>query len=812
MYTKHLETLEFFKILELLARHTSFSAGRELALGLRPSTDPTEVDTWQQETHEACALLNAQGEVSMGGVHDVRPLVSNTLKGMTLTPEELLDVRDTLAKGRTLRRQVGHLGHDYPLLSRTALLIEECAHVASEIGRCINERAEVVDNASPQLARIRKELAVAQERLMERLRRFLTSSDYSVYLQEQLITQRHGRYVIPLKADFKGRIPGLIHDESSSGATLFIEPLATVEINNTLREYQLEEQREVQRILGNLSTLVADEGDFITRTVEILARLDLIFAKARYSFELKAERPSFVPWIDPAKSRKKRGEAHEKESSIAWHPGSTIRLRRARHPLLPRDAAVPIDVELDPETGYFVIVVTGPNTGGKTVSLKTVGLLVCMAQAGLQIPVAEDAALTVFDQVFADIGDEQSIEQSLSTFSSHMVNLINILDETDSRSLILLDELGAGTDPVEGSALARAILSFLLRRGVTTLATTHYSDLKVYAHMTPGVVNASVEFDLNTLSPTYELSIGLPGRSNAFAIAARLGLNQAIIDEAHASLSEETLQTEGLLAELKEIHRRSATDLVVTQEARKKVEEQTAELRKRLREIEDERQEILEAAHQEAQQDLESVRKEISRARNGVWQSQELAQSVAEAERIVDQVRTKVTKLEPKPQAIPMPVEHVAVGDMVWLPGLQSRGEVVNVSDNNVDVQVGQFRVQVHRDKLEKPAETESPQSSAPVPREQKVRVTTHRSVQPTMQLDLRGWRVEEGMTHLERYLDDAYLGNLHRVRVIHGRGTGALRRAVRETLSSHPLVTSFRAGEAGEGGDGVTVVDMAVS
>ena len=812
MYTKHLETLEFFKILELLAKHTSFSAGRELALGLRPSTDPVEVDTWQEETYEACALLNAQGDVSLGGVHDVRSLVSNTLKGMTLAPEDLLDVRDTLAKGRALRRQLGHLGHDYPLLSRTALLIEECAHVASEISRCINERAEIVDNASPQLAHIRKELALAQERLMERLRRFLTSPDYSVYLQEQLITQRHGRYVIPLKADFKGRIPGLIHDESSSGATLFIEPLATVEINNTLREFQLEEQREVQRILGNLSSLVADESDFITRTVEVLARLDLIFAKARYAFELEAERPAFVPWLDPAKSAKKRSETHQEQSSISWHPGSTIRLRRARHPLLPPDEAVPIDVELDPDKGYFIIVVTGPNTGGKTVSLKTVGLLVCMAQAGLQIPVADDATLSVFDQVFADIGDEQSIEQSLSTFSSHMVNLINILDETDSRSLILLDELGAGTDPVEGSALARAILSFLLRRGVTTLATTHYSDLKVYAHMTPGVVNASVEFDLNTLSPTFELSIGLPGRSNAFAIAARLGLNQSIIDEAQASLSQETLQTEGLLAELKEIHRTSAADLVVTQESRKKVEEQTAELRKRLLDIEDERQEILEVAHREAQQELEAVRKEISRARNSLWQSQEQAQAVAEAERIVDEVRTQVTRLEPKPQSIPMPGERIAVGDMVWLPGLQSRGEVVNISEHNVDVQVGQFRVQIHRDKLEKPIEAETPQPSTSLPREQPVRVLTQRSIQPTMELDLRGWRVEEGMTHLERYLDDAYLGNLHRVRVIHGRGTGALRRAVRETLSSHPLVTSFRPGETGEGGDGVTVVEMAVS
>jgi DNA mismatch repair protein MutS2 len=806
MHERHLETLEFFKILGLLARHTSFSASRELAQNLRPSSDLAEVVTRQKETSEACSLLGAQGDISMGGVHDVRPLVLNTLKGIVLTTEELLDVRDTLVKGRTLRRQLDHLDREYPVLSRTALLIEECAHVSAEVSRCINERAEVMDTASPALARIRKELDIAQERLMERLRRFLTSPEHSVYLQEQIITQRHGRYVIPLKAHFKGRIPGLIHDESSSGATLFIEPLATVDINNTLRELQLEEQREVNRILGNLSSLVADEGDFISRTVEILAQLDLAFAKARYSFELRAESPDLVPWKSPARSATHRSEDDGKVE-VPLHPGSTIRLQQARHPLLPADEAVPIDVHLSPGEGFFVIVITGPNTGGKTVSLKTVGLLVCMAQAGLHIPVAENSALSIFEQVFADIGDEQSIEQSLSTFSSHMVNLIGILKETDNRSLVLLDELGAGTDPVEGSALARSLLSFLLGQGSTTLATTHYSDLKVYAHMTPGAVNASVEYDLETLSPTYELNVGLPGQSNAFAIAGRLGLDQAIIEEAQASISADTLHAEGLLAELKETHRRSAVDMAVAQDSRKKLEEQTAELRRRLLSIEEERQEILETARHEAQRELASIRKEVAQASTSLRGSPEKTQAVSEAEQIVNKLEGRIAHLDPEPRLQQMPTEPVAVGDTVWIPGLEANGEVANISGQNVEVQVGQFRVQVDHRKLSRVSG--APQKQTPS-LDRPVEVITSRTVKPTMELDLRGWRVEEGLTRLERYLDDAYLSNLPWVNIIHGRGTGALRRAVRETLSRHPLVTSFRPGEMGEGGDGVTVIEMA--
>lgn len=805
MQEKHLETLEFPKILNQLARHTSFSAAEELAFTLRPSTDPETIDLSQRETTEACRLLDSQGQISMGGIHDLRPLVNSARKGVILPPEELLDVRDTLSRGRSLRRTLGRLEREFPILAGIAQHIEECAHVVAEIRRCVNDRAEIVDDASPSLARIRQELSIAHRRLMDRLRRIVSSPEYAVYLQEPIVTQRHGRYVVPLKADFKGRIPGLIHDESNSGATVFIEPLATVELNNAVRELQLEEQREVNRILGELSTLVADEGDFIIRTVEVLARLDFAFAKAHYSAEVRGVQPRLVDWVENKPYPNQ--PAGEGSRTPLTHPGSTIRLKRARHPLLRADEVVPIDVYLSPEDGFSVIVITGPNTGGKTVSLKTVGLLTCMAQAGLHIPADEGSLLTPFDGVFADIGDEQSIEQSLSTFSSHMVNLKGILKEAGPRSLVLLDELGAGTDPIEGSALARAILSFLLRRGVTTLATTHYSDLKVYAHVTPGVINASVEFDLETLSPTYELSIGLPGRSNAFAIASRLSLPPAIIAEAQALLPQQTLEAEGLLADLKEAQRQSTSDLAVARDLREKLERQTEELRQRLLAIEQERQEVLETARQEAEEELQAIRREVTQARNSLRLISTQAGALNEVAQTVNRLDSRLSRLEPKPLAPQLPPEEIGVGDVVWVPNLKSKGEVVSISEQGIEVQVGQFRVQADRHKLRRISQgPEKPSTAEP----HAVRVTTHRPVNPSLELDMRGWRVEEGLTLLERYLDDAYLSGLPWARIIHGRGTGALRRAVRELLVMHPLVNSFRSGEMEEGGDGVTVVEFA--
>ncbi|MBC7810969.1 MAG: endonuclease MutS2, partial [Burkholderiales bacterium] len=474
---KSTQTLELPKILDQLARHTTFSAGAQLARELFPSSDLDEAQTWQRETAEARTLIENKVNVTLGGARDVRDAAMNATRGVLIDAQTMLDVRYTLRRATTIKRTLGRMKGTYPLLSDIANEAEECNALQESIARVLNEKGEVLDTASPQLALIRRDLKVSYDRLQTRLARLISSSTNAQFLQEALITTRNGRYVIPIKAEFKGRIPGIVHDSSSSGATLFIEPLATVELNNAWRELQLAEEKEIWRILQALTEEVGDQSEQIVRTVEVLAYLDLVFAKAIYAEQLNATEPILLPF--------------KPRPSNPSHPGSTLYMKGARHPLLSGNV-VPIDVELDDAT--YVLVVTGPNTGGKTVSLKTIGLLTLMAQSGLQVP-AEDAKLVVFEGIYADIGDEQSIEQSLSTFSSHMTNTISILRECDDKTLVLLDELGAGTDPAEGSALARAILTHLVNRRVTTVVTTHHPELKVYSVETAGVRNASVEFD-----------------------------------------------------------------------------------------------------------------------------------------------------------------------------------------------------------------------------------------------------------------------------------------------------------------------------
>jgi len=802
MDTKYLETLELPKILERVAEYASFSAGRELILALQPTSDLEEARRRQGETREALYFIDSQGGVSLGGVHDVRPLVESASRGATLLPGDLLDVRSTLLRGQSLKRTITRQAAQLPLLAAIAARIEPCPHVTAEIGRCINDQAQVVDAASSRLAQIRRDLKIAHDRLLDKLNRMVSSPETAAYLQEAFVTQRNGRYVIPLKADFKGRIPGLVHDTSASGATLFIEPLATVELNNRWRELQIEEEREVQRILAGLSNLVAEEGEFIVRTVEALAELDLALAKAEYAHDTHSVEPELVPF--KAKSPKKRGQP----APDFQHPGSTIKLLRARHPLLDPATVVPIDVYLDDD--YFVLVITGPNTGGKTVSLKTVGLLTLMAQAGLHIPAAEGSALSVFEGVYADIGDEQSIEQSLSTFSSHMSNIIRVLQHANERSLVLLDELGAGTDPSEGSALARAILSHLVRRRITTMATTHSSELKVYAHSTPGVQNASVEFDLETLSPTYELTIGLPGRSNAFAIATRLGLPQEIVEEAKGLVTPEGLETEALLAEIKVAREEALAAREAARAAQLEAEKLAEQLRLRLASIEEERRAIVNQAREEAHQELEAVRAELRRVRArlalALKASQEQPAELAEAEQTLNTLEAQTPPPEevilPPPE---MPTGPLAVGDAVWVAGLGVHGEIVELFEDGAVVQVGSFRVRARREALQlhkhPPLPAEEPAPSEPV---------EALPPSPGIELDLRGLRVEAALGRVDQHLNAAFLAGLPFVRIVHGKGTGALRRAVRQALKGHPLIASFRPGEQGEGGDGVTVAYLA--
>jgi DNA mismatch repair protein MutS2 len=781
--TKHWTTLELPKVLDRLSGYASFSAGVELCRELEPSSIPVEVKRRLAATREARLLLASNVDVSLGGIHDVRPLVEQAARGAALLPQELLDVRSTLMAGRDLHRTLSRLSNRYPLLSAIAARIVESAGVIAEIGRCIDERGEVRDEASPHLETIRRELRLAHDRLQDKLARILTSQRNGPYLQEAIITMRDGRYVVPIKADFKGRIPGIVHDQSRSGETLFIEPIATVELNNRWRELQLQEENEIRRVLLSLSALVAEDGVYVVGTVEALAELDVVFASAKYADATGATEPGIADF-----------------NTKREHPGSTLRLIQARHLLIDPQRVVPIDVEMDDET--FIVVITGPNTGGKTVALKTVGLVCLMAYCGLHIPAAEGSELCVFDHIFVDIGDEQSIEQNLSTFSSHLANLNSFLDKAERQSLVLLDELGAGTDPAEGSALARAILDYLRDRSVTTFVATHYPELKIWAHNTPGAVNASVEFDPETLAPTYRLTIGLPGRSNAFAIATRLGLDPQIVGSARTMVAESDLKAEDLLAGIHKARQETEVARAAAERARVESEKMERELRTRLASIEEERKQILESARDEMQSRLEALEEEITSLRGKLKAIG--AQELAEIEVRRRAMLKDTQAVMPKPIVEQPPRHPIRVGDVVWVERLKSEGKVTDIDGDEAQVTSGQLRLRLSLGELEwhstpQPEVTASGQGAKrPV------------AVSPGLELDLRGERAEDALILLDRHLDAAYLAGLPWVRVIHGHGTGALKKAVRSALRGHSLVIDFESGRDGEGGDGVTVVKLA--
>jgi DNA mismatch repair protein MutS2 len=796
MNEKTAQVLELHKILDRLATFTTFSAGADLARDLFPSTRLEEARTWQQETAEARIMFENKVNTSLGGARDLREQAAAAMRGILLEPRDLLDLRQTLRRATTLKRTIGRMQATYPLLSDKVNGIEECAEVQGEIDRVLDDNGEIKDNASPQLAIIRRDLKIAFDRLQTRLQRIIGSAGNQPYLQEALITTRNGRYVIPLKADYKGKIPGVVHDSSSSGATLFIEPLDTVELNNRWRELQLDEGKEIRRILAALTELVGNYSDMIIRTIDILAYLDLVFAKAKYADSLKAVEPQLV--------------AFREAKAGSTHPGSTIALTAARHPLLTGNV-VPIDVEFDENT--WVLVVTGPNTGGKTVSLKTIGLFCLMAQCGLHLP-AEKAKLCVFEGVFADIGDEQSIEQSLSTFSSHMTNTIAILRECDARSLVLLDELGAGTDPAEGSALARAILTYLLERRVTTMVTTHHPELKIYSVETPGVRNASVEFDLETLAPTYRLVVGLPGRSNALAIAKRLGLRDDILDSARGMVATEDLVADDLLDEIhrtREDIRRQQAQAV---QAREQIDNERAELAVRLNTVEEERRNIIAAARRDMQRELDEFRNELRRLRKDMRDASLPLETLRQLQTASESMGRQI--VQPVESAVDLPVEvgwSPKVGDSVWLETLKSEGTIVELERDEATVQIGTLRVRAKVAELKKPTRSEAKElkrrrvsayDASAVPE-----AVTPRPSSPGLELDLRGARVEDAIERLEEYIDAAYLSGLPFARIIHGKGTGALRRAVQERVRQHPLISKVTTATPKEGGDGVTIVHI---
>ena len=819
-----IRVLEYDKILKKLAAFCAFEGGVELATSLLPSDDLRTIGDWMEQTSEACRLLDQKTDIYFGGVYDLRALVAKSERGSILIPTELVEVRTTLMRARTLRNTLTRLNRQFPRLADIAFSIEPCEHVIGEISRCINDRAEVVDSASAELGRIRAQLRVAQDRLLSTLDRLVQNTEIIPFLQESIVTQRQGRYVIPVRSEYKAQVQGIVHDQSASGATFFIEPLTVVEQNNAVRELELEEEKEVRRILSELSDLVADEGPYISRNVQILSQLDFTFAKAKYALDMEATAPEIVPFQQNRAEIFAGIDEDTNEERTIQHPGSILNYRQARHPLLDPDSVVPIDVYFDDDC--YILVVTGPNTGGKTVTLKTVGLLTLMAQSGMMIPVEEGSSLSVFEGVYADIGDEQSIEQNLSTFSSHMTNIISILEEADPQSLVLLDELGAGTDPDEGSALAAALLENLRDRGITSLATTHYSDLKLYAHNTAGVRNASVEFDVENLSPTFELSIGLPGRSNALTIARRLGLNPVIVDDAEKISRPESLEVEALLEDVRHARQEAKRVLDHAKERESRAHVAEEDLRYQLARIEEARRQVVAETRTTMQNELAEIRREIDgfrrrMAKGGIDSQDAHTQFLQQASQTVGRrqsdtegrVEQEVATPGAPDSRIHGPIEK---GDRVFVPNLQATGEVIAVENRGgtareADVQVGNFRLRlpVRRLELRSKAQSEPSPSTQPAVRVQTKPKTGGAGPTSLTEIDLRGERVDAGLQRLEGYLDDAYLENLPWVRIIHGKGTGAMRDAVRTALKGHPLVSKYRPGEIGEGDDGVTVANL---
>jgi len=791
MNKKALETLEYPKIIHRLENYADFSASAGLARQLEPTPDFEEVRRRQTATREARYTLSLDVDVSFRNAVDIRPQIGLARRDGILEPGDFLAIKNTLIVARSVRRVLENLAAETPLLSARAEDLPVGLGLIDLISKTISDRGDVLDSASEKLSQIRSEMKITYERMMARMQRFIADPGTAKMLQEPLITQRNGRHVLPLRAEFKGRIKAVIHDQSASGATLFIEPLAVVEWNNRYRELELAERDEVRRILAELSHQVSQHSNALNTMVTAMAELDLAFMRARYAEDIDAIEPVLVPFRDVTDQ----------------HPGSTLRLYKARHPLLDPTTVVPIDVDLDDET--YALVITGPNTGGKTVTLKTIGLLVLMAQAGLQIPAGSGSTLTVYRDVFADIGDEQSIEQSLSTFSGHVTNIVSILKKADPHCLVLLDELGAGTDPQEGSALARAVLTHLLDRGITSMVATHYPELKAYAHTTPGVLNASVEFDLKTLQPTYHLTIGLPGRSNALAIAERLGMPTEIITAARAEIDPTDLRAEDLLDEIhrqRDLARQAREE---AQTAQQEAEDIRKELADRLDRIEDERYALLEETRQEAENQLmdlheewETLRRQLARARQPLDAVDEVAETL---EVLEEKTAQPIVRKAPK-KPVRKPAGPLRLGEKVHLRSIDQDGVVTGMGEDEVEVQIGMLRVRARRSDLIRRGEPE--QEPAVQPRESKKGKITLPPAQesPGVELDLRGQLVDEGLEALDRYLEKAYLAGLPYVRIIHGKGTGRLRTSVRDALGKSPYVNKFEGGGMTEGGEGVTV------
>jgi len=780
-----LRVLEFEKVLNLLADEAAFSIGRELCLAVRPETDYARAFELQAQTAEMRLLDQLGIDVPFSGAHDIRPAIHAAAIGQVLEPGDLVEAAQTLRTAWSAKRVIEKVRDRVPRLGLLADEISDLRRFTEEVDRAITARGEVSDNASEQLAMTRRELRVAESRLEQRAQAALADAIRRGVAQEGLLTERNGRKVIPIKADYRGQVQGIVHDVSSSGATVFIEPMGVVDAGNQVRELQLAEQREVRRVLQRLTALLGDAEDAALRGTLALAQLDVLHAKVRLGRRLKAGLPP------PG------------EVDTWFKPDGATRIVRGRHPLL-RGEVVPTDIEVGGE--YAGVLITGPNTGGKTVALKTLGLLTLMAQAGIPVPCDDGSRFVCFERIFADIGDEQSIEQSLSTFSSHMRNIISILAKAEPGTLVLLDELGAGTDPAEGAALARAILETLLEKGCTLVATTHHGELKVFAHNDPRLRNASVEFDIETLSPTYHLTVGLPGQSNALAIARRLGLGEDVLERASDQLAPEHFEFENLLAEIR-AERHAASEARKSEEqARREAEDLRVALAERRETIEEERAAILAAAQREAEDTLARMRREVDSLKRRAAARDFDARAAEETLKQMDEDLGKLARsAKPKRVAPPQPVAHrreVMPGDVIHVRDIPQLGEALSAvgDDGRVEVQFGALRMKVSVERIDRIEQAG--------PAGEKVAVPAGPPV--SMELDLRGQRAEAALEQFETYLDGAFRAGLPFVRIIHGKGTGALRAAIREALAGHPLVRRFESASPQDGGDGVTIALLA--
>ncbi len=780
--------LEYAKIIDFLADECSSNLAKEKALELKPITDEEQISYWQAETTEGVDMRRLEASIPLGGILDIRQALRKIEIGGMPEAFEFLQIMDVLRASRRLRVFLAERKKNYetPRLSFWGGQLIAFEALEKTIDNIIAPEATVRDSASPALLNLRRKIATLRSRIKEKLDNLLRSENAHKYLQDSLITIRGDRYVVPVKQEYRSQVPGIVHDQSASGATLFVEPMAVVEINNDLRKAQLAERDEVVRILEELSQKLAPYVEDIRHNLEVLAHIDFIFAKARLSEKMDALSPKMLK--KPA-----------------------FNIIKGRHPLIDKNNVVPLTLSLGED--YNVLVITGPNTGGKTVTLKTAGLFVLMHQSGLHVPCEAGSAMGIFKGVYADIGDEQSIEQSLSTFSSHITNIINILDACNNKSLVLLDELGAGTDPTEGAALAVAILEYLKSLDAKIIATTHYGDLKTYAFNEKGVENASVEFDIETLRPTYRLMVGVPGKSNALNIASRLGLKQAVINKAKNFISQEehdvtdliqSLETSNILAQQKE------------QEAEKNlrlVEEELAKLRHERAKLAENNDRIKKRAQEEAAQILRKAREESDEILKELREIKAQAVLDAQAEQKGQNLRKKLQddaeKLQSKANQAPKVIENkvtsVTIGQEVYVPRFNMNAQVVSLPNKKGEllVESGIMKMTVNLKELQLVEKAEKKKEKGAV------RLVNNKTADIKNEIDLRGMTVEEAYDAVDKYLDDAYLSSLAQVNIIHGKGTGALRTAITDMLRKHPHVQSFRFGNYNEGGNGITVVEL---